>query len=272
MLKSAVTISLVDEARAGPFVYHGGLADGFHRAALAGFDAVEIFPPSAEELDLAAVRDLVQRHGLGVAAVGTGAGWLRWKLRLTDPAEDVRRRAEDFIAALIRVAAQLGAPAILGSMQGRWEGTVSRAQALDWLAGSLDRLGAVAEKCGGGLLYEFLNRYESNLCQTVDESLAWMDSLPVRPVRLLCDLFHMNIEEADVAAALRRGGTRVGHIHFADSNRRAMGFGHTDLGSIGSALWDMRYDGYLSAEIFPLPDADAAARQTMASFRQVQSC
>jgi sugar phosphate isomerase/epimerase len=87
-------------------------------------------------------------------------------------------------------------------------------------------------------------------------------------VKLLCDLFHMNLEEADIAAALRLAGPRLGHVHFADSNRRAIGLGHTDVAPIAAALKDIGYAGYVSAEVLPLPDATTAARQTMASFRQ----
>ena len=79
----------------------------------------------------------------------------------------------------------------------------------------------------------------------------------------------MAIEEADIAATLRTCGAAVGHVHFADSNRRAIGFGHTDPAPIVKALKEIGYTGYLSAEILPLPDADAAARQTMESYRRV---
>jgi sugar phosphate isomerase/epimerase len=118
-------------------------------------------------------------------------------------------------------------------------------------------------------LYECLNRYETNLCNTVAESLALLDRLETTNVRLLCDLFHMNIEEADIAAALRRAGARVGHVHFADSNRRAAGLGHTDLAAAVTALREIGYGGYLSAEVLALPDAATAAAQTMAAFRQL---
>jgi sugar phosphate isomerase/epimerase len=87
-------------------------------------------------------------------------------------------------------------------------------------------------------------------------------------MKLLCDLFHMNLEEADLAAALRLAGPRLGHVHFADSNRRAIGLGHTDVAPIAAALKDIGYAGYVSAEVLPLPDATTTARQTMASFRQ----
>jgi len=87
-------------------------------------------------------------------------------------------------------------------------------------------------------------------------------------VKLLADLYHMNIEEADLAAALRGAAGYVGHVHFADSNRRAAGFGHTDFAPVVAALRDTGYAGYLSAEVLPLPDPEAAAKQTIASFRK----
>jgi sugar phosphate isomerase/epimerase len=90
----------------------------------------------------------------------------------------------------------------------------------------------------------------------------------LRGISLLCDLFHMNIEEADIAATLRAVAARVGHIHFADSNRRAIGLGHTDMAPIAAALKEIGYQGYISAEVQPLPDAETAARETIASYRR----
>ena len=88
-------------------------------------------------------------------------------------------------------------------------------------------------------------------------------------VGLMLDVFHMNIEEADIAAALREAGSLVGHVHFADSNRQAIGFGHTAIEPIVATLREIGYAGYLSAEILPLPDPLSAARQTIESFRNV---
>jgi sugar phosphate isomerase/epimerase len=78
----------------------------------------------------------------------------------------------------------------------------------------------------------------------------------------------MNIEESDIAAAIRSGGGQIGHIHFVDSNRRAAGMGHMDYGPIAKAIGEIGYKGYLSAEALPLPTSDAAARQTIESFRR----
>jgi sugar phosphate isomerase/epimerase len=85
----------------------------------------------------------------------------------------------------------------------------------------------------------------------------------------LADLFHMNIEESDLAAALRAGGKHIGHVHFVDSNRRPAGLGHIDYAPVVRALADIGYDGYASAEALPYPDSAAAAYQTMRTFRKL---
>ena len=268
-MRSAITVSLVPQAAGGPFVFWKGLADACEQASALGFDAIEIFPPNADALDVAAIRDLLSEHQLAVAAVGTGGGWVVNKWTLTHADAEVREQARGFIRGIVEKAAALGAPAILGSMQGRWEGDVSRAQALAWLAEALDELGNFAGDHGQPFLYEPLNRYETNLIHRTGEAAAWLRQLPTRNVRILSDLFHMNIEESDIADALRAGGDLIGHVHFADSNRHAIGLGHTDVAPIIAALREINYKGYLSAEILPLPDSATAAQKTVESFRRL---
>lgn len=268
-MKSAITVSLVPEANGGPFVFWDDLPAAFAKAAKLGFDAIEIFPPSAEDLDARQIKALCQEYNLKVAAIGTGAGAVKHKLRLTDPDPKVRRRAQEFIAAIIDFAGAFGAPAILGSMQGRWGDGVSREQALAWLAEALEQLGPRAYQHGVPFLYEFLNRYETNLFNRIEDSLAFIAPLRTRNVKLLADLFHMNIEESDLAAAIRQAGPMIAHVHFADSNRRAIGLGHTSMAPIIEALKDIGYASYLSAEIFPFPDSDQAAAQTIKAFKEL---
>jgi sugar phosphate isomerase/epimerase len=258
----------VPETKSGPFVFSDGLVDAFTRAAELGFDAVEIFPPSATALESSDVSTLMERHRLKVAAVGTGAGWVVHKLTLVHSDAAVRQKAREFIRGIIDIAGQWAAPAIIGSMQGRWEGSVTREQALGFLGEALADLGEHAARHGVPLLYEPLNRYETNLFNRLGETATWLRGLRSQNIRVLADLFHMNIDEADSPAALREAGAMVGHVHFADSNRRAVGMGQTAIGPIVGALREIGYAGYLSAEIFPLPDPMAAARQTIVAFRE----
>ena len=267
-IRSSVTVSLVPEARGGPFVFWDDLPAACRKAKALGFDAVEVFPPSADAPELNGLATLLSDHGLALAAMGTGAGWLREKLHLTLPDRSARGRARDFILSIIDVAAPLGAPAIIGSMQGRHAGAVDAPTATGYLADALEELGAYAATYGVPLVFEPLNRYETNLVNTVEVGVALLDSLTTRNVVLLADLFHMNIEERDIAAALRAGGGRIGHVHFVDSNRHAAGLGHTDFVPIAEALRDIAYTGFVSAEALPLPDPDQAAKATIDAFRR----
>ncbi|MDX1927791.1 MAG: sugar phosphate isomerase/epimerase family protein [Pirellulaceae bacterium] len=267
-MRSAITVCLVPEARSGPFVFHAGLEHGCEQAAKLGFDAVEVFPRSPSEVDVQQLRQLLDRHGLKLAAVGTGAGWLTQQLSLTATEPSVAQRAAEFIRGVIELAGSFGAPAIIGSMQGRIPTAEQRDPLFAQLTLAIEMLAEHAERFEVPLLIEPLNRYETNVFTDMLTTASWIGALKTKNVRILADMFHMNIEEADMAASVRQFGHLIGHVHFADSNRRAIGLGHTDAGAVIQALKSVGYSGYLSAEVFPLPDAITAAQQTICSFRK----
>jgi sugar phosphate isomerase/epimerase len=55
----------------------------------------------------------------------------------------------------------------------------------------------------------------------------------------------------------------------ADSNRWYPGAGHLDFESILGALFATGYQGYVSGEFMPLPDADTSAKRSIAHLRQL---
>ncbi len=118
-MKCAVTVSLVEEARGGPFVFWDDLAQACAEAAELGFDGIEIFAPGPDAVDVDELKKLLDEQGLELAAVGTGAGAVKHGLTLTDPRADVRRQAIEFVRSMIDFGGAYGAPAIIGSMQGR---------------------------------------------------------------------------------------------------------------------------------------------------------
>ncbi|MEX1224499.1 MAG: sugar phosphate isomerase/epimerase family protein [Pirellulales bacterium] len=268
MIRSAVTVSLVSQARGGPFVFWDDLPRAAAKAAELGYDAIEIFAPSAEALDSGTIGGLLREHDLALAAVGTGAGMVIHKLSLTDPDDGQRAKAKAFVKQIIDAGAPFGAPAIIGSMQGRHGDGVDQPTALRWLAEALDELGEHAAQYNVPLIYEPLNRYETNLVNTIAAGVELLQSLAGGNVKLLADLFHMNIEEQNIADALRQGGRWIGHVHFVDSNRRPAGDGHTDFAPIAAALREIEFNGYASAEAFPYPDSATAAETTIAAYRK----
>ncbi len=267
MMKCAVTVSLVPEVRGGPFVFWDDLRAACEAASRLGFHAVEVFPPSADAVDRALLRKLLADNGLSLAAVGTGAGWVKHRLSLTSPDAGNRDKARAFVRDIIALAGEFAAPAIIGSMQGRhgpdW---LPKDEAVRHLTEALAALGGQAEPFGVPLLYEPLNRYETNLCVRLADGVALVE--PLGNVALLADLFHMNIEEDDSPAALRAAGRHVGHVHFVDSNRKPAGMGQTHFAPIADALRAIGYDRHLSAEAFSVPDAESAARSTIETFRK----
>ncbi len=268
VIKIAATICLVPQLRGGPLLYWDGLAESCRKAAKAGFDAVEFLVPSPDALSPQELRGLFTANDLKLTGIGTGAGFLLHKLHLCSPDAAIRRQAADFIGNIIDLAGGFGGFAIIGSMKGSIEPGVERATALGWLRDALHTLGMRAARHGVPLILEPLNRYETNLINRLEEGADLIRPLSDGNVKLLADLFHMNIEEVSIAEALRGAATHIGHIHFVDSNRRPAGSGHLDFAEIGRTLREIGYHGYLSAEALPYPDSDTAARQTIETFRK----
>ena len=267
MIKSSVTIALVPEIKQGPWIYWHDLATSIQKAAALGFDGVELFTASAEAVDVAELKGYLEAYSLGLSAVGTGAGKVIHGLTLTDADATIRRNSVDFIADMMRFGAQFQAPAIIGSMQGN--AGSDRELSLGYLADALRELGSLALSLGVDLIYEPLNRYETNLFNRLEDAAQFLEKEGITGVGLLADLFHMNIEERDMADSIRRTAHWIRHVHFADSNRRPIGNGHTEMNSVTEALHAIDYDGYVSAEAFPWPDSDAAAAQTITAFIQL---
>lgn len=267
-MRSAITISLIKEARGGPFVFWEDLPGSIKKAASLGFDAIEIFPPAGEAVPAEKILPLLKESKLKVSAIGTGGGWVLHKLTLTSPDADIRKRAVEFIRSIIDAAGALGAPAIVGSMQGRWCETVPQDAAMHYLQAALNDLGEHARKYNVPLIYEPLNRYETNIINTLGQGVALLANLKTKNVKLLADLFHLNIEEIDIAESIRHAAGDVGHVHLADSNRRPATLGHMNFGPIAAALAEISYGGYVSAECLPYPDSDTAAETTIKAFRK----
>ncbi|WP_373397406.1 sugar phosphate isomerase/epimerase family protein [Algoriphagus halophilus] len=268
MIKSCATIALVPEINYGPWIFWKDLEKGMEKAAELGFDAIELFTPASTTVEFDFLHELLTKYQLALAAVGTGAGKVIHGLTLTDPDPGIRKKAISFISDMIAFGATFGAPAIIGSMQGNVLPGNDRNQTLSWLAEGLEILGEKAREQHTFLIYEPLNRYETNLLNTMKAGVEFLEKLETKQVKLLADLFHMNIEEADISKSILEANGHIGHIHFADSNRKPIGLGHTEMAPIAKAIKDIQYSGFISAEAFPEPSPDEAAIQTIQSFRK----
>lgn len=256
-MKLSLVIS-IEETGFDAVAMRGRWVDGIQTAAALGYEGVELAVRDPAQIDSEALRQIVGKAGLEVAAIGTGQAYLKDGLSLTSNDAGIRQRAIERTASHVRLAAAFGAPLILGLIRGRMTGTRQATDAI--FAGALERLLAEVGRHQVRLLLEPINRYETDYLVTIDEAMAFIDRIGSPMLGVLADTFHMNIEEASIEEALRRCGPRLGHVHVADSNRRAPGLGHLDFTRILSVLKEVGYRRYLSAEILPFPDPEGAAR------------
>jgi sugar phosphate isomerase/epimerase len=101
------------------------------------------------------------------------------------------------------------------------------------------------------LVIEAWNRYETYLVNRLEQSMKMVDDVGMDNVGSMGDTFHMNIEELNIAAAIRSAKGYLKHIHFADSTRAAPGHGHVDFKAVADAVKEIGYEGYISMELLP---------------------
>jgi D-psicose/D-tagatose/L-ribulose 3-epimerase len=69
--------------------------------------------------------------------------------------------------------------------------------------------------------------------------------------KLHIDMFHANIEEKSIPAAIRKlGKGGLGHFHSCENDRGTPGTGHQDWTGIRDALREVEYEGAVVIESF----------------------
>lgn len=250
-MKIAITATPVPPRQA-PLLLYGDLAAAFRQAAELGCQGVEIHMRQAEDVDLPLVKRLAREYGLGIPTLGTGMA-AGDGLSLSHAEPEVRARTIERVRGHIEFAAEVGSAVTIGSLSGK---SGDRRLLLE----SLARLCALGAPHGVTVLLEPLNRYECDFINRLADVAAIAAEVGAPNLRLLADTFHMNIEEPDIAQSLKAARQILGHVHLADSNREAPGHGHLDIPAVLAALVEIGYRGYLSFEVFPVPDARTAIR------------
>jgi sugar phosphate isomerase/epimerase len=258
-----------------PIVLRGDMAEAFALAAQLGYHGVEIHLRRPDDVDRAAIEQLMERYGLEVPTLGTGMAAGMDGLTFADLDPAVRQRAIERINEHIALAAELGSAVTIGLIWGRvTTDPARRTERIAFATDCLARCCLSAQSAGVTLLLEAINRYESDYPVTLDQAIEVIDAIGAPNLLMLADTYHMNIEEVDMAASLRKARLYLGHIHLCDNNRQAPGHGHMDLRYLVQTLQDIRYQGYLSFEVQPLPTSQQAAAdgiRTVSSFPGVET-
>lgn len=177
---------------------------------------------------------------------------------------DRRRSGLDYLKHCVEFAAAVGSPWVSGPMyattgQTRLLEPDQRAAQWTRAVDSLQQVASDAASSGVSLAIEPLNRFETDLVNTVEQGVRLCHDVAAPNVGLMLDTFHMNIEERDLPTSIRAAGDRVFHFQASENDRGTPGAGHTDWVGVVAALRDIDYAGSVVVESF-LPTVKEIAR------------
>jgi len=223
------------------------------RAARLGFDVLELklsqvmALPAQRRADL---RAAVRGSGIEISFVDA----LRQENDVSSPDSAVRARGIEHVKRGLGVIAEMGGTVLGGIIYGAWGTPSTKEPAKDeHLARSVESMRAIAstaEDLGIVCCVEAVNRFEQFLLNTCAEAGEYVNAVASPNVKIMLDTFHMNIEEDSIRGAVLHAGTRLGHLHIGETNRRPPGQGRFPWAELAGALQEIAYPGRIVMEPF----------------------
>ena len=231
-------------------VYYGEKAkDSIERCARYGYDAIELCG-EPEYYDVKEVNQLCRDNKIKVSSICSVYNEDR---DLAHPDPGMREQALEYVKKVVDFAASIDCQMVIANPTACCK-TVPLAPYEDeykWGVEGIIKGAEYAARAGVNLCLECWNRYETYMLNRLEQAMDMLKDVKMDNVGVMGDLFHMNIDEADIAQAIRDCGSKLTHIHFADSNRAAPSKGHLDFAPIMKALQDIKYQGYTAFELLP---------------------
>ena len=247
----------------------GATEDGIERAmeksAACGYQLIELAYLRPEKFNLDRLARKAKSLDLGIAV--TMGLPLDADVSNEDPA--IVKAGEEMLANAVKAVRDIGGNklgGILYSAHTKYSKVPSDRGRKNSVA-AIARTADIAKQAGVDLVLEIVNRFESNLLNTTAQGLDFIKATGSDHVRLHLDTFHMNIEEANPAAAIRLAGDKIGYFHIGESNRGYLGDGVINFDLIFDALLDIGYGRDITFESFSTTIVDEALSLVCAIWR-----
>ncbi|MGV3600326.1 MAG: sugar phosphate isomerase/epimerase family protein [Dyadobacter fermentans] len=225
-----------------------------------GYDIIEIAVEDTRIIDWKLIKDTARDLDLKITI--SGAFGPERDISSTDPA--FREIGKQYIIDCIRIAQQMDSPVFGGPVYSavgktRIVSEEQKKQEREWCVDILKEVSQIAGDCGVTLGLEPLNRFETDMVNTVDQALSIVDEVGNPNLKIVLDTFHSNIEEKDIPATIRKiGKDLLCHVQGNESDRGTPGTGHLEWQGIQEALTDIGYDGAVVIETFGQPSKELA--------------
>lgn len=233
--------------------------DLLEKIASLGFDFVELPVEDPNDFTVETLAPALKRLGLE-AVICTAVTAAR---DMSAESSEARQAALDYFEACLKLAQGLGASCVVGPLyapvaKARLETEALRQAEWERSAASLALLAETAGNCGVRLGLEPLNRFETDMVNTVEDALRMVEAVDSPHLGIALDTFHMNIEETSFRRAVEQAGERLVHVQVSDSHRGVPGEGNSDWAGLRQGLKGIGYDGKIGIESFS-PDASSLA-------------
>ena len=234
--------------------------DLLDKVADMGYDIIEVAVEDKTLIDWAHLKKRVRETGLGVTI--SGAFGANRDISSDDAA--IRKNGLDYIVDCLRIAEDMNSPIFTGPVYSavgktRLVSAERKRQERNWCLDNLREAGEIARQCGVIIGLEPLNRFETDMVNTVEQALSLVKEAGHSSIQISLDTFHNNIEEKNIAASIRAiGNGLLCHVQGNESDRGTPGTGNVDWSGIKAALTDIGYDGAVVIETFGAPSEEMA--------------
>lgn len=225
--------------RAGAIVEH---------IARIGYGRIVVVLRNPHIFEPAGIRELIEAHGLrAMTNTNQVAGE---DIASDDP--EVRARGVARLRRAIELSVELGSDRLTGVLYGvlgKASGPAPRA-VFDRTAKTLGELADEAAESGVGLLVEVVNRYETSLLNTARQAKDFVAASGSGELGIHLDVFHMNIEEDDMVAAVAETLPQLGYLELEQNHRGELRRGHIPLADVVAGAIETGYRGRFGLEAF----------------------
>ncbi|GAB4023150.1 sugar phosphate isomerase/epimerase family protein [Spirosoma koreense] len=175
----------------------------------------------------------------------------------------VRRAGVDYLKQVVDCSRAVGSEILMGPMYAgfkKFTGQPATAEEWNWSVTAMREVAEYAQTQGVTLAIEYLNRFETYLLTCADELVHYVEAVNHPNCRAAFDTFHANMEEKNIAEALRTCAPYLVHVQISENDRSTPGQGHINFDEVFEALQDINYEGPIAIEAFgPNPPELAAA-------------
>ena len=218
------------------------------KTAEVGYDFIEApaLDPGAIDVDFTRRQLELNRIGINLS-LGLDAD-----TDISSGDKEKAARGKQKLEDAVRVARDLGAQYVCGILHSAFQKNIwpTTSAGVAMSAEVLAQVAETAAASGITLGLEVVNRYESNLLNTASQGVELCKRIGAPNVKVHLDVYHMNIEESDIGAAIRDTGSYIGYFHTGDSHRGYLGSGTINLAEVFRTLVAIGYTGPIAFESF----------------------